>query len=77
MAKRDYHVVKDDKAWKVQREGGQRASSTHNTQAEAIAAAKALAQKAKTEVVIHRPDGRIRDSDSYGNDPKRVKDRMH
>jgi hypothetical protein len=26
-------------------------------------------------VVIHRPDGRIRDSDSYGNDPIPPRDR--
>jgi hypothetical protein len=27
--------------------------------------------------VIHRPDGRIRDSDSYGNDPHPPLDQKH
>jgi len=29
------------------------------------------------EVVIHRKDGSIRDSDSYGNDPNPPKDKKH
>lgn len=28
-----------------------------------------IAIKEKSEVVIHRPNGQIRDKDSYGNDP--------
>ncbi len=31
----------------------------------------------RVEVVIHRPNGQIRDSDSYGNDPNPPKDRKH
>jgi hypothetical protein len=27
--------------------------------------------------VIHRPDGTIRDKDSYGNDPNPPKDKKH
>ncbi|XHC26759.1 MAG: DUF2188 domain-containing protein [Phycisphaerales bacterium] len=77
MAKRDYHVVKDGDDWAVKREGGQRASSKRATQREAIEDGRRLAQQAKTELVIHRPDGRIRDSDSYGNDPRSIRDRKH
>lgn len=77
MAKRDYHVVKHENGWAVKREGGQRASSVHKTQGEAISAGKPLAQKNKTELVIHRANGRIRDSDSYGNDPHPPRDRKH
>jgi len=39
--------------------------------------AREQAQREKVEVVIHRPDGTIRDSDSYGNDPNPPKDRKH
>ena len=28
-----------------------------------------LLQDEKSDVIIHRPDGRIRERDSYGNDP--------
>jgi hypothetical protein len=53
MSKR-IHVVPHDSGWATRREGASRAGSTHHTQA---------------EVVIHRPNGRIRDANSYGNDP--------
>jgi hypothetical protein len=43
--------------------------STHTTQAEAARAARGTAVRERGEVIIHRPDGRIRDADSYGNDP--------
>lgn len=77
MDKRDYHVVPRDDGWAVTREGADRASSLHDTQREAIDAGRRLAQEAKTELVIHRPDGTIRDSDSYGRDPNPPRDRKH
>ncbi|WP_338305165.1 DUF2188 domain-containing protein, partial [Bradyrhizobium ottawaense] len=46
-----------------------RVGSTHHTQAEATEAARSTALREHGEVVIHRPDGRIRDANSYGNDP--------
>jgi hypothetical protein len=39
------------------------------TQAAAAAAARTIAINQQTEVVIHRANGKIRDKDSYGNDP--------
>ncbi|WP_372683750.1 DUF2188 domain-containing protein [Desulfosarcina sp.] len=36
-----------------------------------------MAQKQTSEVVIHRPDGRIRDKDSYGNAPCPSQDADH
>jgi len=77
MAKEDYHVVRRPEGWDVQREGGQRASSLHRTQADAIAAGRDLARRNQTELVIHGLNGKIRDSDSYGNDPCPPKDRKH
>lgn len=47
------------------------------TQGEAIAAAIPEARKRRSEVVIHRADGRIRDTDSYGNDSAEVNDTKH
>lgn len=75
--KKDLHVVPHGDDWAVRREGASRVSSTHDTQREAIDAARRTAQREHNEVVIHRPDGRIRDSDSYGNDPCPPKDKKH
>ena len=63
------HVVPVDGDWGVRGEGNSRLTSIHDTQAEAIAAAREIAINQGSEVVIHRRDGRIRDKDSYGNDP--------
>ena len=77
MTKKDYHVVPQEGKWAVVREGGSRASSVHPTQREAIDAGRGMAQRSRSELVIHRRDGRIRDSDSYGNDPCPPKDKKH
>lgn len=73
----DQHVVPHEDGWGVRREGGRRVTSVHDTQAEAIARARKIAQAQRSEVVIHRRDGTIRDSDSYGNDPSSSRDRKH
>lgn len=76
--KRDIHVVPyKDGHWAIRRENSERVSSTHRTQNAAINQAVEKAKSDKVEVVIHRRDGRIRDSDSYGNDPFPPKDRKH
>lgn len=68
MSKR-IHVVPHEDGWGARREGASRVGSVHDTQAEAAAAARTTAMREHGEVIIHRPDGRIRDSGSYGNDP--------
>lgn len=73
----DYHVVPRDDGWAVQRAGGDRASSLHPTQSAAIDAGRPLAQQSGGELRIHRPNGQIRDSDSYGNDPHPPKYTKH
>lgn len=75
MTKRDVHVVPRGDKWAVKGEGAERASSLHNTQRDAINAGRVNAQNKHVELVIHRPDGRIRDSESYGNDPCPPRDR--
>jgi hypothetical protein len=77
MAKKDYHVVPHGDSWAVRREGADRVSSQHNTQGQAIKAGEKLARNHQTELVIHRQNGTIRDSDSYGADPNPPKDRKH
>jgi len=75
--KRDIHVVPHKNGWATKKEGASRAGSTHGTQNQAIEKARTQAQREKTEVVIHRKNGRIRDSDSYGNDPFPPRDKKH
>ncbi|MBI4744218.1 MAG: DUF2188 domain-containing protein [Actinobacteria bacterium] len=71
---KNYHVVRKGDQRAVKREKAERSNSLHGTQKEAIERARELAIGKKGEVVIHRPDGRIRDKDSYGNDPNPPKD---
>jgi len=68
-------VVPADGLWGVRGEGNSRLTSIHETQAEAIDAAREIAINQRSEVVIHRRDGRIRDKDSYGTDPELPRDR--
>jgi len=74
---RNQHVVPHKGKWAVRGEGNKRVTSIHDTQGKAIDVAREIAQRQGSEVVIHRPDGRIRDKDSYGNDPCPPKDKKH
>jgi Zn-dependent peptidase ImmA (M78 family)/ribosome-binding protein aMBF1 (putative translation factor) len=69
MRKKHYHVAPRDGAWEVKAAGAQRASSIHRTQAEAIASARPLAERAGGELIVHRADGRIRDALVSRGDP--------
>lgn len=62
------HVVPHKGNWAVRGERNERVTSKHDTQAEAINAAREISINQQSEIVIHRPDGRIRDKNSYGND---------
>jgi uncharacterized protein YdaT len=74
---KNQHVVPRGDDWAVRGEGNSRDTSHHDTQGDAIDAARDIAENQRSEVVIHRPDGRIRDKDSYGNDPAPPIDRRH
>ncbi len=77
MKKKDIHVVPHSNGWATKKEGSSRAGSLHSTQKKAIDRAKEQAVREKSEVVIHRKNGQIRDSDSYGKDPFPPKDKKH
>lgn len=68
MAK-NQHVVPNNGAWGVRGEGNSRLTSRHETQADAIAAAREIAQNNQSEIFIHGVNGQIRERNSYGNDP--------
>jgi hypothetical protein len=77
----DRHVVKNpDGSWDVKAPDAKRASANEPTQADAERRAKEIVSNAGGgEVVIHRPDGTIRDKDTVppGHDPNPPKDTKH
>jgi hypothetical protein len=78
VARNERHLVKDGDSWKVVKPGAKRASARTATQAEADAKAKQiLGNDGGGEAIVHRPDGRIRKSDTVapGNDPFRPRDK--
>jgi hypothetical protein len=77
MSKNNQHVVPHDGQWAVRGAGNSRVTSIHQTQSQATEAARSIAMNQRSEVVIHRPDGRIRDKDSYGGDPIPPRDRKN
>lgn len=76
MSKKDVHVVPHPEGWATKKEGNTRAGSVHDTKAEALVQAREQAKRERVEVVIHGQNGRIQDSDSYGNDPNPPKDKV-
>ena len=55
--------------WQVKGEGNSKATDRTSTQKEAIDRARAISRNQGSELVIHRPNGMIRDKDSHGRDP--------
>lgn len=74
---KNQHVVPYKDNWAVRGEENSRITSDHRTQSAAINRATVIARHEKSEVVIHGRNGKIRDKDSYGNDPCPPKDRKH
>jgi uncharacterized protein YdaT len=70
MAKgKNQQVVPHPDGWAVKSEGAERATKVVDTQREAIDIARQIAQNQQSEMLIHRPNGQIREKNSYGNDP--------
>ncbi len=69
MSKKNQHVVPNRGGWAVKGAGNKYASSRHETQREAIAVARKTALRQGSEMLIHGRNGRIRERNTYGNDP--------
>ena len=65
---KNQHVVPNGKNWAVKGAGNDKATKIVETQKEAIEIAREIAINQQSELIIHRPNGQIRDKDSYGND---------
>lgn len=67
---KNQHVTPHPKGgWQVKGEGNSRATARTSTQKEAIDIAREIARNEGSELVVHRPNGQIREKDSHGNDP--------
>lgn len=76
MAKHDIHIVPNPEGgWLVKEEGNKEPLASTKTKKEADKIGRPIARERKVELVIHNKDGKIADSDSFGNDPKKVKDK--
>ncbi|MHA3226105.1 DUF2188 domain-containing protein [Globicatella sulfidifaciens] len=68
--KKNQHVVPNPNGgWDVKGAGNSKSTKHTSTQSEAIKIATNIAKNQKSEVVIHRPNGQIRNKNSFGNDP--------
>ncbi len=75
--KKNQHVVPYKGKWAVKGEGNKKVTKVTDTQREAIERARGIAKNKKVEVVVHNKKGKIRDKDSYGNDPCPPKDKKY
>lgn len=79
MVKKNIWVtpVKDDpnKKWKVKEEKTKNPITTTKKKEEAMKIAIEIAKKAKVEVIEKNKKNRIVSKDSYGTDPKKIKDK--
>ena len=69
MGKNQHVTPHPDGGWQVKGAGNARATVRTSTQKESIDIARTIARHQQSELVIHRPNGQIRDKDSHGHDP--------
>jgi len=70
------HVVKSSSGgWAVKKGGSSKATKVFSTQKEAVENGRKIAKNQKAEFYVHGRDGKIREKDSYGNDPHPPKDK--
>jgi len=69
MGKNQYVTPHPNGGWQVKGADNTRAAARTTTQSDAISIARGIAINQQSEVVIHRPNGQIRDKNSYGSDP--------
>lgn len=57
---KNQHVIPHESGWAVRGEGNRRATSVHRTRADAIEAARRIANGQQSEVLVHRKGGKDR-----------------
>lgn len=68
MGKNQHVTPHPNGGWQVKAAGAERATVRKSTQAEAIKIARQISRNQNSELVIHRPNGQIREKDSHGHD---------
>lgn len=72
---RNIHITKRaDGSWAVVQAGSNWPMGLYPTQGQAIEVGRPIAKVNGVELVIHDRKNRIRDKDSYGNDPPYIRD---
>ena len=71
MARDEHHVVHNSEkgGWDIKRNNATRSSGHFNTKEEATKAGRQISKNQNTELIIHKKNGQIQNSDSHGNDP--------
>lgn len=67
--KKNQHIVPHSEGWAVKTAGASRATVVVPTQQEAFDIGRGIARNNGSELFVHGRDGRIRERNSYGNDP--------
>jgi hypothetical protein len=70
---KNQHVTPRQENWQVKGAGNSKATVVTTTQKEAITIARGIAKNQSSELLIHGKNGQIRQKDSFGNDPKKIK----
>ena len=63
------HVTKHENGWQVKEEKTGRVLDVSPTQSQAIKAGTQIAKRNNSEIFIHGRDGKIRERNTFGNDP--------
>ena len=66
---KNQHVVPRGDKFAVLGAGNSRATKLHDTQTAARTHAREIAINQKSELIVHRPNGQIREKNTYGKDP--------
>lgn len=69
MGKNQHVTPRPDGNWQVKGAGNKKATAITSTQSDAIKIAKGIASNQKSELIIHGENGKIREKNTYGNDP--------
>lgn len=71
MTKKSNHVIPSNEkgGWAVKKSGSTQISRSFDRKADAVKFGRDISKKEKTELYIHKKDGRVQDRNSYGKDP--------
>lgn len=66
MSKKNQHVVPHNGQWAVRGAGNSKVTKIVPTQTEARSIARQISMNQGSEMLVHRPNGQIREKNTYG-----------